>query len=613
MKDKDTKEKKPTAFKGVETLFSDADTKDKPTAIAPGEKIGDELATVALAALHAFPDHPYTVDATDNDMAELVDSIQREGLLERIVVQRKKEGGFEILSGHRRHRACQILGINEVPVIIKNGLSKDQAILLMVDANLKRKNILPMDEARALKMQMDAMNRMGKRSEHGKVKRTDEIIAERIDKNRMYVQRKVKLLDLNADLQKAVNEKALSETPAFEIAALPPKVQALFYDWMMIEDRAPTVAQAISVRQHQQELTKSGKKDALLTDEQLDRIMDGERLEEIFPLPEPEKVETAEKDSAASESPSATNQSKDDDAIAPAGVFAAGAAKMPPDKPGGAEPQPSTPTDAKAIPFQSPGTSSPMTPSSSYNVAAPAPEKPVSAVDATKAYIRTEYMAELRKDNVILPKADVKDYVSYCNTNDEYVAAIKAVLAKGQEKKIETKAAENKTAPAKALQGEKDEKPVVPPESPAAKPTEPPKPDKAAVPSPKAPETPKVDNKAPAVAAKPPDAPKVESKAPIMPPKAPEAAKAGSAVFIPKNTVSSPSTEIVKRVEDKIAAAKAGEVDKTPIPSPKSPEPVKAEPAKDSGGTKALDDFLKNKARPDKGKGQQDKIPGKSK
>lgn len=567
MKDKDTKEKKPTAFKGVETLFSDADAKDKPAVTAPGEKTGDELATVALAALHAFPDHPYTVDATDNDMAELVDSIQREGLLERIVVQRKKEGGFEILSGHRRHRACEILGINEVPVIIKNGLSKDQAILLMVDANLKRKNILPMDEARALKMQMDAMNRMGKRSEHGKVKRTDEIIAERIDKNRMYVQRKVKLLDLNADLQKAVNEKALSETPAFEIAALPPKVQALFYDWMMFEDRAPTVAQAISVRQHQQELSKTGgkdgKKDALLTEEQLERIMDGERLEEIFPPPEPEKAELAEKDDTVSGSPSAAGPSKEDGAITPADVVIAGAATILPDKSGSIEPQPSTPSDIKAIPFQSPGTNSPMPPASSYNAAAPAPEKSVPAVDATKAYIRTEYMAELRKDNVILPKTDVKDYVSYCNTNDEYVAAIKAALAKGQEKKIEGKAMENKAAPAKAALGEKDEKPVVPPVSPPAKPTEPPKAEKATVPPSTAPEPPKVDNKTPVVGAKPPDAQKVESK--------------------------------------------------TPIPSSNSPEPAKAEPTKGSDGTKALDDFLKNKARPSNGKGQQNKIPGKSK
>lgn len=307
MKGNENKEKRPTAFKGVDTLFEDAAPKQKPVTPAPGEKMQDELATVALAALHAFPDHPYTVDEADNDMAELVDSIQREGLLERIVVQRRKEGGFEILSGHRRHCACQILGINEVPVLIKNSLSKDQAILLMVDANLKRKNILPMDEAKALKMQMDAMNRMGQRSTHGKVKRTDEVIAEKISKNRMYVQRKVKLLELTPKLQEAVNNKTLSETPAFEIAYLPKEVQAIFYDWMTFEDRAPTVAQAISARQHQQELAKTGnskEKDRLLTEEQIDRIMDGERLAEIFPPPpEPKKEEVTKQEGTAGVQP----------------------------------------------------------------------------------------------------------------------------------------------------------------------------------------------------------------------------------------------------------------------------------------------------------------------
>ncbi len=494
------------------------------------------------------------MDENDNDMAKLVDSIQREGLLERIVVQRRKEGGFEILSGHRRHRACQMLGLKEVPVLIKHGLTQDQAILLMVDANLKRENILPLDEAKALKMQMDAMNRMGKRDPNGKLKRTDEAIAEKINKNRMYVQRKVKLLDLAPDLKNAVNDKTLSETPAYEIAFLPAAVQELFYDWMMMEDRAPTVAQAIAVRQHQQELVKTtgkGKeKDALLTEDQIDRIMNGERLAEIFPPPEPEKEEQAqaEKETAGSQAPAAGAAKVESPAAIAGQVPAQG-------EQGAGQAQPGAAADAKAIPFQTVNTPEPGR--STYNSAAPAPEPPAGqpvpqagpAVDATKSYIRTEYMAELRKDNVILPKVEIKGYVSGCYTNSDYVAAITAALAKGKEQG------------AKAVE---------------------PKPAR------------------------------------------------------PLNAVSTPTTEIINRVEAREVAEKAAKTLSTPPPAPEPPKadakapatsPASAEPPKaekttvtalakpdpPNSGTKALDDFLKNKPRPGKSKGEPEKGPGKAK
>lgn len=623
---------KQTAFKkkDVDALFTDAAPKESAAvkegaapkepspANSPVEKTGDELALVASAALHGFPDHPYTVDENDNDMAELVDSIQREGLLERIVVQRRKEGGFEILSGHRRHRACQILGISEVPVLIKNGLSKDQAILLMVDANLKRKNILPMDEARALKMQMDAMNRMGQRPAHGKMKRTDELIADKISKNRMYVQRKVKLLDLTPELQQAVNDKTLSETPAFEIAYLPADVQELLHDWMIYEDRAPTVAQAISVRQHQQELVKVGKgkkEERLLTEEQVERIMDGERLTDIFPPPpEPKKEEQAEKVDVTG--PQAPTAGKED---GPAGPMGAAAPMPSPGEPGGEAPQPGAVADPKAIPFQTPNTqplgAGPVSPGAVAPTAAaappapPAPDKTALAADATKSYIRTEYMAELRKDNVILPKSDIKGLVPRCENNLEYVIAIKKVLTEAKAAQVEKKAPDTKS---------KDATPPKTPVSTAPKTAEPAKVDTVpAAPAPKGQEPPKAD--------KPPTAPA---------PKAPEPAKTG-----PASLNSAPKTPEPPKTDKApiVAASKVGEppkTDKPPVaPAPKAAEPPKAnkaevgknptsaavplpkptEPAKQENGTKALDDFLKNKPRPGKGKEPQKKLPDKTK
>ena len=628
-------DKKQSAFKNVDALFDEATPKKEEEKPAPAkdaaEKLaesnvkgasapqvegapqkGDELALAPTEALHGFPNHPYTVDENDNDMAELVESIQREGLLERIVVQRRKEGGFEILSGHRRHRACQTLGLKEVPVLIKHGLSKDQAILLMVDANLKRKNILPMDEARALKMQMDAMNRMGKRDPNGKLKRTDEAIAEKINKNRMYVQRKVKLLDLTPELQEAVNDKTLSETPAFEIAVLPKEVQKLFYDWMTFEDRAPTVAQAIALRQHQTELTKNtakgGKAGELLDEDQIDRIMSGERLAEIFPPPAPEKVEPAQaeqKDVAGPQPPDAP-------------AVAAAMDGHEPAQGGQSESVPESGASAgtKAIPFQTPNTQAPEPGRSSYNSSAPAPEPPQQAsppqqaqpaVDATKAYIRTEYMAELRKENVILPKAEIKELVPGCSSNIEYVIAIKKALTEIQAVKQGEKAVEEKPAvastsklttplntvssPATEIINRAEAREAAEKAAAKANPTKAPEPSPAAKPPAGPAKAPK-----PAPAAKPPASP---AKAPEPAP----AAKppAGPAKAPEPSPVAKPSASPAKAPEPAPAA-------KPPASPAKAPEPLKA-----GLGIKALDDFLKNKPRPGKGKGPQDKMPGKTK
>jgi ParB family chromosome partitioning protein len=646
LKDNGNKEEKASAFKNVDALFEDTAPKDaapentapkkepegkkddtksaaakeadaKALAAEPAEKVRDELALVPPEAMHGFPDHPYTVDDADSDMAELVESIRREGLLERVVVRRRKEGGFEILSGHRRHRACQLLGIKEVPVIIKHGLTDDQAVLLMVDANLKRKNILPMDEARALKMQMDAMNRMGQRSTHGKLKRTDEIIAEKIEKNRMYVQRKVKLLDLEPDLQKAVNEGTLSETPAFEIAALPPKVQALFYDWMTLEDRSPTVAQAISLRQHQQELTKTGgadkKKGRLLTEGEIDRIMNGEKLASVYPPPpEPEKTEQAEKGDAAGPQAPAASGEKEGNPAAPVGAAAPEMPSYGPGGEGGAPPQPGA-SEEKAIPFQAPGTKAPEPGRASYNSAAPNPavpaaEPPVSAEAATKSYIRTECMAELRKENVLLPKSELKEHLPNCSTNAEYVAAIKAALVEVQAKSVDVKAAEDK--------GNKGKPPYVPPFSVSTPTTEivnraeaREAAEKAAkiptTPAPKAPEPVKVDAKAPAAptpALGAPESPKVDGKAPATPtpaPKAPEPVKVDSKT----PSVPTPAPKTLEPVKVDAKDVSDAKLRPTAIPLFK--------PTGKDSGTEALDNFLKNKAKPGKGKGQPEKPPVK--
>ncbi|MDL2294690.1 ParB/RepB/Spo0J family partition protein, partial [Ruminococcaceae bacterium OttesenSCG-928-D13] len=481
------KDKKQSAYKGVEDLFNKP--ADKPA--DPKGPIDKEDVLLAFEALHSFKDHPFGV-RDDEEMQELVASIKNRGLDERIKVRPRKEGGYEIISGHRRVMACKKAGMKEVPATIYKNLDDPTATEMMVDANLHRQTILPSERAKSIKMKMDARSKQGQR---GKGKRTDAEIADEMGISRNSVQRLVRLLELTEPLLKMVDEGRLSENPAYELSFLPKEEQDLVQDWMEREDRSPTQSQCMSVKQHSQAL-RADKKNTQksLTEDNIDDIMQGERLLEIYPLTEKEKEKEA-KAQAEKEVPAP--------AQAPAGVAAAppapATAEQGQEKPGGA-PAPNWMEDSatgsaeapevKGIPVQFPGGTSTIPPSTSAPViqqqtppaAAPAttPEqnKAQSTDAATRAYIRSQCMAEIRTDNIVMPKADVKKLLPNCHTNAEYVAAITAALTDAQV--AQTKVKVGNTAPA------------IPP---------------------KTPEPVKVDSKAPAIPPKTPEPPKVSSTA----------------------------------------------------------------------------------------------------
>lgn len=175
-----------------------------------------------ICQLHEFKDHPFRV-VDDDKMQELADSIREKGVLSPAIVRSRAEGGYEIISGHRRKRACEIAGIMTIPVIIKE-LSDKEATILMVDANIQRENVLPSERAHAYKMRMDAEGKQGERSDLTSdqvgPKLTSSIIGEESGISGTQVKRYIRLNHLLPQLLERVDEKNIGFIPAVELSFL---------------------------------------------------------------------------------------------------------------------------------------------------------------------------------------------------------------------------------------------------------------------------------------------------------------------------------------------------------------------------------------------------------
>ena len=181
---------------------------------------GDVVVQLPLAELHAFEGHPFKVK-DDEDMAKTVESIQEFGVLQPAIV-RPDGDGYEILSGHRRHHACEIAGLETLPCIVRD-LDDDAATILMVDSNLQREEILPSERAWAYKMKLDAMKHQGERadltsSQIGTKLRSDQIMAEEIGISRNQIARFIRLTNLCPELMDMVDEKRIGFNPAVELS-----------------------------------------------------------------------------------------------------------------------------------------------------------------------------------------------------------------------------------------------------------------------------------------------------------------------------------------------------------------------------------------------------------
>ncbi len=235
----------------------------------------ERLSDIPIKDIHDFPDHPYQVK-DDEAMMELVESIKAYGLLHPVVVRPLADGSYEMVSGHRRKRACELAGIETIPARIME-LTRDEAILMMVDSNLQRDEILPSEKAKAYKMRLEAMNRQGKRTDLTsvpveqklKAKTSREVLAESIGESQAQVQRYIRLTELIPELLDMVDEKKIALRPAVEISYLPKETQAWLHEAMEYADATPSHAQTIKMRKFQEE----GK----LTQEVVESIMEEEK------------------------------------------------------------------------------------------------------------------------------------------------------------------------------------------------------------------------------------------------------------------------------------------------------------------------------------------------
>lgn len=235
----------------------------------------ERLSDIPIKDIYDFPDHPYQVK-DDEAMMELVESIKAYCLLHPVVVRPLEDGSYEMVSGHRRKRACELAGFETIPARIME-LTRDEAILMMVDSNLQRDEILPSEKAHAYKMRLEAMNRQGKRTDLTsvpveqklKTKTSREVLAESIGESQAQVQRYIRLTELIPELLDMVDEKKIALRPAVEISYLPKETQAWLHEAMEYADATPSHAQTIKMRKFHEE----GK----LTQEVVESIMEEEK------------------------------------------------------------------------------------------------------------------------------------------------------------------------------------------------------------------------------------------------------------------------------------------------------------------------------------------------
>ena len=235
---------------------------------------GDLVTEVPLSELHPFVNHPFEV-RDDEDMQKLVDSIKENGVLTNLTVRPRAEGGYEIISGHRRFHAAQLAGLDKIKVQVRN-VDDDQAIIDMVDANIQREHISPMEKARALKMKNDALKRSVGRRKNGcqldnhflEPKTSDTIAADAGDSVKQ-VYRYIRLNELIPELQKKVDSNTLKFNPAVELSYLTPDEQQSFLDYAEAQDCTPSLSQAQKL--------KAASKDGTLTLDKLEEIMSAQK------------------------------------------------------------------------------------------------------------------------------------------------------------------------------------------------------------------------------------------------------------------------------------------------------------------------------------------------
>lgn len=232
----------------------------------------EKLMDIPISMIRDFPDHPYKVK-DDENMAELVESVKTRGLIQPVLVRPIENGMYEMVSGHRRKRAFEIAGIEKIPARVQN-LTKDEAILSMVDSNLQRDEILPSEKAFAFKMRLEAMKRQGQRTDltssppETKLRATEQIALD-VGESRAQIDRFIRLTNLIPEMLDLVDDKKIAMRPAVEISYLTPDEQLNLADAIDAEQCTPSHDQTLRMKRFSQE----GK----LTKEAIEAIMSEEK------------------------------------------------------------------------------------------------------------------------------------------------------------------------------------------------------------------------------------------------------------------------------------------------------------------------------------------------
>ena len=250
------------------TAYDDLFQTDESREEAKLSKIRD----IPISEIDEFPDHPFKV-LMDEDMEQLVESIKRNGVMTPATVRLKEDGRYELVSGHRRKKACELAGLETLKCEVKE-LTRDEAIIVMVESNLQRSVILPSEKAFAYKMRLEAMDRQGKRSDLTSTplvskSRSNEELADRVGESREQIRRYIRLTELVPEILQMVDERQIAFRPAVEISYLTEEQQYTLLEAMEYNDATPSLAQAIKMKKYNQ--------DGKLTSEVIKSIMEEEK------------------------------------------------------------------------------------------------------------------------------------------------------------------------------------------------------------------------------------------------------------------------------------------------------------------------------------------------
>ena len=236
------------SLKGADDIFSTEESRQ--------EQQREQVQQIPIGELFPFKNHPFKV-LDDESMQRTVESVEQYGVLSPLIARPRPEGGYEIISGHRRQHAAQLAGLDTLPVIVRN-MDDNAAVLLMVDSNLQRENILPSERAFAYKMKLEALKNQGARSDLtscqvGTKFRADESLAEDSGESARNVQRFIRLTNLVPELLDMVDEKKISFNPAVELSYLDTNQQRDFLEAMEDTQNAPSLSQAQQLKKMAQQ------------------------------------------------------------------------------------------------------------------------------------------------------------------------------------------------------------------------------------------------------------------------------------------------------------------------------------------------------------------------